>query len=64
MAVSSEHEVETALINLIFAEAELISPGFSAGQIERALEHIRLAMASLERLAVNFSQPFPDDDGR
>jgi hypothetical protein len=57
LAVSSEHEVETALINLIFAEAELKSPGVSFGGIRRALEHIRPAIASLERLAVDFGQP-------
>jgi hypothetical protein len=57
LAVSSEHEVETALINLIFAEAELTSPGVSPDAITRALDHIRPAIASLERLAAKFGSP-------
>jgi hypothetical protein len=61
LAVSFEHEVAIALINLTFAEAELTSPGFSPGRIERALEHIRLAMAKLERLVADFGQEGVED---
>lgn len=62
MAMSAEYITEMALINLAFAEAEIMASGVSSDPIIRALDHVRQAMSSLKRITPRFDYPFDIDD--
>jgi hypothetical protein len=60
--VSGDNEAEIALINLAFAEAELVAAGISLKAVDRALEHIREAQGSLKKIVVSFDETSCDKD--
>ncbi len=64
MEVNSNNEAEIALINLAFAEAELVAAGISSKAVDRALEHIREAQASLKKVIVNFDEAPGNDESQ
>jgi hypothetical protein len=46
--------IEVALINLAFAQAELSAAGLGSSNVQRALDHIKIAIADLVGLAPKF----------
>lgn len=60
MSVISSKLAEIALINLYYAEAELVVYGDSDGRLHRVQKHIQEAQAMLRVIAPGFVDGFPD----